>query len=61
MRPARLTKKCQVTIPKNIRDFLEIDAGDQVRFEIRGKDVVLVPIKQTIFDFRSTENKGGKQ
>lgn len=61
MRPARLTKKCQVTIPKNIRDFLEIDAGDQVRFEIRGKDVVLVPIRQTIFDFRSTEKERGKQ
>jgi AbrB family looped-hinge helix DNA binding protein len=61
MRPARLTRKCQVTIPKDIRDFLEIEAGDKVRFEIRGKDVVLVPIKRTIFDFRSEEREGGKQ
>lgn len=60
MKPAKLTSKCQVTIPKNIRDFLEIDAGDKVLFEIRGKDVVLVPIKRTIFDFRSEDKEGGK-
>lgn len=52
MKPTRLTKKGQVTIPKQVRDFLEIEEGDKVLFEIRGKDVYLVPIKKTIFDFR---------
>jgi AbrB family looped-hinge helix DNA binding protein len=61
MKPARLTKKGQVTIPKAIRDFLEIETGDKVLFEIRGKDVVLIPIKKTIFDFRAEEQKGGEQ
>ena len=61
MKPARLTKKGQVTIPKAIRDFLEIETGDKVLFEIRGKDVVLIPIKKTIFDFRAEEEKGGEQ
>ena len=60
MKPARLTKKGQVTIPKAIRDYLEIETGDKVLFEIRGKDVVLIPIKKTIFDFRSEELEGGK-
>ena len=57
MKPTRLTKKGQVTIPKQIRDFLEIEEGDKVLFEIRGKDVYLVPIKKTIFDFRGKVKK----
>jgi AbrB family looped-hinge helix DNA binding protein len=61
MKPARLTRKGQITIPKPIRDFLEIESGDKVLFEIRGKDVVLVPIKKSIFDFRSEEHEGRKQ
>ncbi|TET20819.1 MAG: AbrB/MazE/SpoVT family DNA-binding domain-containing protein [Candidatus Cloacimonadota bacterium] len=52
MKPTRVTKKGQVTIPKAIRDFLDIKTGDKLLFEIRGKDVVVVPIKKTIFDFR---------
>ena len=61
MKPARLTRKGQVTIPKAIRDFLELETGDKVLFEIRGKNVILVPIKKTIFDFRSEQKEGGKQ
>lgn len=61
MKPARLTRKGQVTIPKAIRDFLELETGDKVLFEIRGKDVILVPIKKTIFDFRSEQKEGRKQ
>lgn len=52
MKPTRVTRKGQVTIPKNIRDFLEIEAGDKVIFEIRGEDVIIIPVKKTIFDFR---------
>jgi antitoxin PrlF len=58
MRPTRLTKKGQVTIPKDIRDFLEIEPGDKLLFEISGKDVIIKPIRKTIFDFRGKAMKG---
>lgn len=38
---SRLTRKCQTTIPKDIRDVLHLQAGDLVAFEARG-DVVTV-------------------
>jgi len=62
MKPVRLTVKGQVTIPKTIRDFLEIKPGDKVIFEIRGEDVVMMAVKKTIFDFRGkgSDKKAGK-
>jgi len=37
----RLTRKCQTTIPKEIREILHLSAGDLVAFEAEG-DVVLL-------------------
>lgn len=42
MARATMTSKGQVTVPKEIRDYLGIDAGDRISFEIRdGGGVVL--------------------
>jgi AbrB family looped-hinge helix DNA binding protein len=35
-RRSNLTTKCQVTIPKEIRDALGLSAGDAVEFELDG-------------------------
>jgi antitoxin PrlF len=35
-RRSNLTSKCQVTIPKEIRDALGLSAGDVVEFELDG-------------------------
>ena len=40
MPPSTLTSKGQVTIPKQIRDALRIDAGDRVSFVMREDGVV---------------------
>ncbi len=58
MKPARLTVKGQVTIPKRIRDFLEIKPGDKVTFEIRGENVIMNAIRKNIFDFRGGTKEG---
>lgn len=40
-----LTSKGQVTVPKNVRDFLGIGPGSKVTFELTPKgDVVLRPV-----------------
>lgn len=40
---SRLTKKCQVTVPKDIRRALRLKAGDVVHFYIEGGKAVLRP------------------
>ena len=39
-----LTQKSQVTLPKRIREYLGLAPGDQVRFEIEGDAVRIVPV-----------------
>jgi antitoxin PrlF len=41
-----LSSKGQVTIPREVREFLNIFPGDGVRFEIRGEDVVVKPLRR---------------
>lgn len=38
---SRLTRKCQVTVPKDIRRALRLEAGDVVHFSIEGGKAVL--------------------
>ena len=38
---ARLTSKGQVTVPKEIRDALDLHEGDQVVFRVEGRRAVL--------------------
>lgn len=40
MPEAKLTTKGQVTIPKEVREALQVDAGDRVQFFIREDGVV---------------------
>ncbi len=39
-----LTQKSQVTLPRRIREYLGLAPGDQVRFEIEGDTVRIVPV-----------------
>lgn len=38
-----LTQKSQITLPKRVRDFLGLSPGDQVKFEIEGDTVKILP------------------
>lgn len=40
---SRLTRKCQVTVPKEIRRALHLKAGDVVHFSVEGGKAVLRP------------------
>jgi AbrB family looped-hinge helix DNA binding protein len=48
---ATVTTKGQVTIPKDVRDRLDIKPNDRVDFLIEGGRAILIPIK-TLKDLR---------
>jgi len=43
-----LTKKSQVTLPKQIRDFLGVKAGERISFVIEDNIVKIFPIKSKL-------------
>ncbi|NLJ38423.1 MAG: AbrB/MazE/SpoVT family DNA-binding domain-containing protein [Candidatus Atribacteria bacterium] len=45
-----LTKKSQITVPKKVRDLLNLKPGDQVNFEVEGNVVRIIPILSRIED-----------
>ena len=49
-----LTKKGQVTIPKEIRDILGIKGNDGVMFFKKDGDIIVKRVKGDIFDLRGT-------
>jgi AbrB family looped-hinge helix DNA binding protein len=57
--PYAVTSKGQVTIPKNIRDLLDIHTNDRVEFVQEGNRVLLVPVK-TLKDLRGVVPTKGK-
>lgn len=49
MEQTTLTSKGQVTIPKNIRDYLGLHAGDKIEFAFNEKnEVILKPITKKV-------------
>lgn len=58
---SRVTIKGQITIPKAIRERLQIGPHDVVGFEERGNAVVLKPVKRTILDFYGAIKVDGPQ
>lgn len=41
IKQTKLSNKCQITIPKQVRDFLQIDKGDDVIFYIENNEIKL--------------------
>jgi len=51
-----ITRKGQVTIPKEIRDHLKARVGEKVMFVLRGEDVVLKVVRGNILDLKGSVN-----
>jgi AbrB family looped-hinge helix DNA binding protein len=56
---ATVTSKGQITIPKEIRDFLHIRTNDKLDFVLDGEKVVIAPVK-TLLDLRGAVRAKGK-
>ena len=52
MQQAKVTFKGQITIPKAVREALDIQAGDSVTFRLEGDHAVVKPLKKkALLDF----------
>ena len=49
-----ITRKGQVTIPKEIRDHLKAREGERVAFALRGNEVVLRLVRGNILDLKGS-------
>jgi AbrB family looped-hinge helix DNA binding protein len=57
MHTSKVTQKFQTTIPSNIREFLNINEGDRVAFEIDKDKVIIKKIKPLDIEYlRSLDN-----
>lgn len=45
MTESSITKKGQTTLPKSVREFLGLRAGDKVRYFITGDGVRIMPVR----------------
>lgn len=54
MLESTLTRKGQVTIPKEIRDRLGMKEGEKVFFVMRDEEVILKVVKGTILDLKGS-------
>jgi AbrB family looped-hinge helix DNA binding protein len=43
-----LTKKSQITLPKQVRDFLGVNTGEQIIFIIEDNSVKIMPVKSKL-------------
>lgn len=53
-----ITVKGQTTLPKAVRDSLEVKAGDKVRYVLVDEGVLIVPVRPTSRLFRSLKYDG---
>ena len=57
---ARITSKGQITVPREVRRVLGVQAGDRLLFESDGKGVRVRPVrsKSAFFKYRAIGNPG---
>jgi len=59
---ATLTSKGQITIPKDVRERLGLEAGDRVVFVVESdRDVVLKPVKTDVRELRGMLSRKGQR
>lgn len=54
-------RRGQITIPKEVRQSLQVREGDRIAFVQKGNDVVLQPIRGSLRDHRGSVQAEGEQ
>ncbi len=55
LKQAKLSNKCQITVPKQVRDILGIGKGDDVMFYIENDEVKLTGAKNLNIRLKNTK------
>lgn len=55
LKQAKLSNKCQITVPKQVRDILGISKGDDVMFYIENDEVKLTGAKNLNIRLKNTK------
>lgn len=50
MTTATLTSKGQITIPKQVRQSLNLHTGDSIQFVVHGREASITPISKSVDD-----------
>lgn len=54
MPTSTLTSKGQTTVPREVRDALDLDVGDKLSWEIRGGNVVVTTQRPAFFEWEGS-------
>jgi AbrB family looped-hinge helix DNA binding protein len=54
-------RRGQITLPRAIRQWLDLHEGDRVVFARRGDDVIIQPVQRTLTDLRGSVSVTGEQ
>ena len=57
IKQAKLSNKCQITIPKEVRKLLEIDKGDDVVFFVEDNEIKLTSTKNISLKLKNINRK----
>jgi len=61
MQTAKIGRGGQINLPKDIREYLELEPGHYLGFSIEDDKVVLHPLTKTLRDFRGSVSVDGPQ
>lgn len=61
MTHATLTSKGQVTIPRSIRNKLNLKTGDKINFMMKDGEVLLVPVSKQVSDVFGILSRDGQK
>lgn len=57
----KVGRRGQITVPKTIRRWLNLQEGDRLAFLRRGDEVILQPLTRTLLDLRGSVPVSGPQ
>ena len=57
IKEANLSSKCQITVPKVIRDLLQVESGDSLAFYVEDGHVVLTNLNNINLKLKDKKSK----
>lgn len=61
MTTARMGRRGQITLPREVRERLHLLEGQRIAFVVKGEDITLQPLTATLRDLRGSVRVDGPQ